>query len=81
MKEDVPSVRIVDFLSVYNMAKYLLTIPVYGTLNIIIDAENDQDVLSKYEEQKEELLKWDNGLLTDDLSTAYVIEINKKKIC
>ena len=63
------------------MAKYLLTIPVYGTLNIIIDAENDQDVLSKYEEQKEELLKWDNGLLTDDLSTAYVIEINKKKIC
>lgn len=57
MKEDVPSVRIVDFLSVYNMAKYLLTIPVYGTLNIIIDAENDQDVLSKYEEQKEELLK------------------------
>lgn len=63
------------------MAKYLLTIPVYGTLNITIDAENDQDVLSKYEEQKEELLKWDNGLLTDDLSTAYVIEINKKKIC
>lgn len=39
------------------MAKYLLTIPVYGTLNIIIDAENDQDVLAKYEEQKEELLK------------------------
>lgn len=63
------------------MAKYLLTVSVYGTLNIIIDAENDQDVLSKYEEQKEELLKWDNGLLTDDLSTAYVIEINKKKIC
>ena len=63
------------------MAKYLLTVPVYGTLNIIIDAENDQDVLSKYEKQKEDLLKWDNGLLTDDLSTAYVIEINKKKIC
>ena len=57
MKEDVQSVRIVDFLNVYNMAKYLLTVSVYGTLNIIIDAENDQDVLSKYEEQKEELLK------------------------
>lgn len=57
MKEDALSARIVDFPNVYNMAKYLLTVPVYGTLNIIIDAENDQDVLSKYEEQKEKLLK------------------------
>lgn len=63
------------------MPKYTLHVPVYGSLDIVVDANDVQEVIDKYSEQKSKLLYLENGLLQDDLDAAYIVQINVKKTC
>jgi hypothetical protein len=63
------------------MPKYTLHVPVYGSLDVVIDANDEQEVLEKYLEQKSELLYFENGILQEDLDAAYIVQINSRKTC
>lgn len=63
------------------MPKYTFHIPVYGSLDLVITAENEQEVLEKYLEERDNLLKFNDGKLQDDLDISYVVQINNKTQC
>ena len=60
------------------MPKYTLHVPVYGSLDLVITAENEQEVLERYLEERDNLLKFNDGKLQDDLDISYVVQINDK---
>lgn len=63
------------------MPKYILHVPVYGSLDLVITAENEQEVLERYLEERDNLLKFNDGKLQDDLDISYVVQINNKTQC
>ena len=63
------------------MPKYTLHVPVYGSLDLVITAENKQEVLDKYLEERDDLLKFNDSRLQDDLDISYVVQINDKTQC
>lgn len=63
------------------MPKYALHVPVYGSLDLVITAENEQEVLERYLEERDNLLKFNDGKLQDDLDISYVVQINDKTQC
>ena len=77
----VYNVSIADIQNVVNMAKFMVYVPVNGSINKIVDAESEQDALDKYLDEREDLLNTDMFQLTDDLDTAYIVRINDKVKC
>lgn len=75
------NVSIADIQNVVNMAKFMVYVPVNGSINKIVDAESEQDALDKYLDEREDLLNADMFQLTDDLDTAYIVRINDKVKC
>ena len=75
------NVSIADIQNVVNMAKFMIYVPVNGSINKIVDAESEQDTLDKYLDEREDLLNTDIFQLTDDLDTAYIVRINDKVKC
>lgn len=63
------------------MPKYTLHVPVYGSLDLVITAENEQEVLERYLEERDNLSKFNDGKLQDDLDISYVVQINDKTQC
>lgn len=63
------------------MPKYNLHVPVYGNLDIIVNAENEKEVIDMYLKQRDELLKYKGGMLQDDLDASYIVCINQKLEC
>ena len=63
------------------MPKYTLHVPVYGSLDLVITAENEQEVLEKKIKKRDNLLKFKDGKLQDNLDISYVVQINNKTQC
>lgn len=79
----VKNIVIQDIVIVHytRMPKYTLHVPVYGSLDLVITAENEQEVLERYLEERDNLLKFNDGKLQDDLDISYVVQINNKTQC
>ena len=79
----VKNIVIQDIVIVHytRMPKYTLHVPVYGSLDLVITAENEQEVLERYLEERDNLLKFNDGKLQDDLDISYVVQINDKTQC
>lgn len=63
------------------MPKYLLHVPVNGYIEMVIEADSEEDALDNYIEQRENLLESEPFELIDDFDTAYVVKINDKLVC
>ena len=79
----VKNIVIQDIVIIHytRMPKYTLHVPVYGSLDLVITAENEQEVLERYLEERDNLLKFNDGKLQDDLDISYVVQINNKTQC
>lgn len=77
----VKNIVIQDIVHYTRMPKYTLHVPVYGSLDLVITAENEQEVLERYLEERDNLLKFNDGKLQDDLDISYVVQINNKTQC
>lgn len=63
------------------MKKFMITVPVNGSLNIVIESKNEADAIDYYMEHKEEYLKSSNLFLDDDFENSFITELNQSIKC
>lgn len=81
MKGVVLSVKTVDILNVFNMPKYLLHVPVFGSLDLTVEADSEEEVLEEYLKQKDELLQFHGQALADEMECSYVVKLREQTKC
>lgn len=63
------------------MKKFMITVPVNGSLNIVIESKNEADAIDYYMEHKEKYLKSSNLFLDDDFENSFITELNQSIKC
>lgn len=55
--------------------------PVYGAIDLEIQADSAEDIYTKYEEIKESILNSEVCTLNEDIENSYIVDLNKKEVC
>ena len=63
------------------MSKYWIRVPVFGSLDIVVNAEDVEDAFNRYVENKDEYLQFHDNYLKDNLEDIQIIEIESSKKC
>ena len=63
------------------MPKYLVHIPVFGSIDKIVEADSPDEVIENYFKNRDSLLKFHGNVLYDDVEGIQIVEATDHNVC